>query len=66
MAMTKEDFWAVANAVAEAKRWTEDQAGLDALAAVTRELARACAGQYRGGYGFQRAKFLEACGFPEA
>jgi hypothetical protein len=67
MAMTKKDFWAIANAVAETKRWMDedDAQGLAALGAVSRQLANACAAQYQGGYGFKRALFLEACGFPQ-
>lgn len=67
MAMSKADFWAIANAVAHTKSWLEDddEAGHAALASVTRELANACARQYRGGYGFNRPRFLEACGFPQ-
>jgi hypothetical protein len=65
--MSKKDFWAIADAVAEAKRWTDedDAQGLAALGAVSRQLASACARQYRGGYGFNRPLFLEACGFPQ-
>lgn len=67
MAMSKRDFWAIADAVAETKRWTDedDTQGLAALGAVTRQLANACARQYTGQYGFNRSKFLEACGFPQ-
>lgn len=67
MAMTRKDFQAIADAVAHAKSWLDedDQRGHDALASVTRELAAACARQYRGGYGFNRSRFLEACGFPQ-
>ncbi|MFF9265854.1 hypothetical protein [Streptomyces longwoodensis] len=65
--MTRRDFQAIADAVAEARRWTDDTntEALDALGAVARQLAAACARQYRGGYGFNRPRFLEACGFPE-
>lgn len=67
MAMSKADFWAVANAIADTKRWTDDTdvQGLAALASASRALASACARQYRGGYGFDRHKFLDACGFPQ-
>lgn len=68
MAMSRADFQAIADAVAGAKGWldADDTAGHDALASVTRQLAHACARQYRGGYGFNRPRFLEACGFPDA
>lgn len=69
MAMSRVDFVAIAEAVAEAKSWTEDDPegrAYGALREVTRTLARACAGQYTGGYGFNRPRFLEACGFPDA
>lgn len=65
--MSKSDFWAIANAVADTKRWLgdDDEAGHAALASVTRQLAGACARQYTGAYGFNRPKFLEACGYPQ-
>jgi len=75
MAMTKADFEAIAEAMAEAKRVIEynrepgsDQyiAGMTALDIATRELATACARQYKGGMGFNRQRFVDACGFPEA
>ncbi len=73
MAMTKADFTEIADAVAEARRVVEFYSSgqerafkLSALETVTKELATACARQYRGGYGFKRDTFVEACGFPEA
>jgi hypothetical protein len=67
MAMSKKDFWAIANAVADTKRWVAEDNGaaLAVLGVAARQLASACARQYRGGYGFNRSKFLEACGFPD-
>lgn len=71
MAMTKKDFEAMADAVASARRdvtyafddGTASQASaLAALDTVSERLATACAGQYKGGYGFNRARFLRACG----
>lgn len=71
MSMTKKDFQAMADAVAYARRNvtyafddnTASQASaLAALDAVSEQLATACAGQYKGGYGFNRSRFLEACG----
>lgn len=71
MSMTKRDFEAMASAVREARRdfdlaltegsysWVSGQAALDTVA---EKLATACAEQYRGGYGFNRGRFLEACG----
>lgn len=72
--MTKSDFQEMADAVAEAKRYVQygssskmvENASMNALEIVTRELATACARQYKGGYGFNRDKFVTACGFPEA
>jgi hypothetical protein len=75
MAMTKKDFQEIADAMAEAKRrvtysredGTASQAvALKALEDATRELATACARQYKGGYGFQRQTFVRACGFEDA
>lgn len=67
MAMSRTDFWAIANAVKAAKeRVGDSEEGQAALVTVTRELTVACAAQYRGGYGFQYAQFKEACGFPDA
>ena len=75
MAMTKKDFQEIADAVAEAKRVCEytmaegspqREERYMALMHVTRELATACARQYKGGYGFNRQRFVDACGFPEA
>lgn len=72
MTMSKQDFQAIADAVAEAKRsvlWYGDprteHIRLEALNTVTKELATACARQYKGGYGFNRQKFVQACGFGE-
>lgn len=67
MTMSKRDFEAIADAVATAKSWLDpdDQPGHDALASVTRQLAGACARRYQGGYGFNRARFVTACGYPE-
>lgn len=71
--MTKADFQEIADAVAEAKRVAEyemtsefQRGQLYALESVTKELATACARRYKGGYGFKRQKFVDACGFPEA
>ena len=70
MAMTQKDFEAVAEAVAEARRmltyYKNDRspnAELHEVAMdmVAEELATACARQYRGAYGFNRERFLEAC-----
>jgi len=69
MAMSKADFEEIAAAVAATKSWTDDGpegAAHGALKEVTRALAGACARRYTGGYGFNRARFLEACGFPDA
>lgn len=73
MSMTKKDFQEIADAVAEAKRRVESsnstvvaESGLWALEVATRELSTACAHQYKGGYGFNRSRFVNACGFPEA
>ena len=74
MTMSKADFQEIADAVAEAKRDVEhyspskmaENAGIRALEFATRELATACARQYKGGYGFNRQRFVNACGFPEA
>ena len=74
MSITKKDFEAIAEAVAEAKRvveytWADGDVnrvvGLNALEVATRELATACASRYEGGLGFKRQRFVEACGFPE-
>lgn len=67
MSMSKKDFRAIADAVAETKRWVAEDNGaaLCVLGVAARQLATACARQYRGGYGFNRSKFLETCGFPE-
>jgi hypothetical protein len=73
MAMTGKDFNAIAEAIADAKRACEYQyahgpqrsRALFALERATKELATACAQQYRGGYGFNRGRFVTACGFPE-
>lgn len=69
--MTKADFQAVASAVNEAKRQVDYYSGgsanaTAALERVTRELATACASRHKGGYGFKRQAFVEACGFPES
>jgi hypothetical protein len=76
MAMSKKDFEAMALAMAEAKRDAqydnpdatpeETEAAMRALELASRRLAAACAGQYKGGYGFNRTRFLEWCGFPVA
>lgn len=68
MSMTQKDFEAMADAVRRAKSYLEedDDAGREALNIAARQLAGACAQQYRGSYGFNRAKFLDACGFPPA
>lgn len=74
MSMTKADFQAIADAVAEATRsasWLNEVENRDDLIAlvlsdVVKELATACARQYKGGYGFNRQRFVAACGFPEA
>jgi hypothetical protein len=79
MAMTSSDFEAMAEAMAEAKRYityatpgesmtatTVRNIQLEALETAVKELATACAGRYRGSYGFKRQRFVEACGFPEA
>jgi len=70
MAMTKRDFEAMAESVRDSRRevnysftegtasWVAAQAALDTVA---ERLATACAGQYRGGYGFNRQRFLDAC-----
>lgn len=74
MTMSKRDFEAMANAMSAAKddaRYDnpdatpeESEAATRALELAARRLADACAGQYKGGYGFNRSKFLEWCGFP--
>lgn len=73
MTMAKADFQEIADAVAEAKRrveWSffgnQRESALAALTSATSELATACARRYKGGYGFNRQKFVDACGFPEA
>lgn len=75
MSMTKKDFQEIADAVEEAKRIVEytyaegsDQrnVALGALIHATRELSTACARQYKGGYGFNRQRFVDACGFEDA
>jgi hypothetical protein len=77
MPMTKADFAEIAEAVAEAKRVIEYHYRADtdnrpmrlemsALETATKELATACARRYKGAYGFNRSKFVEACGFPDA
>lgn len=65
--MSRKDFQAIADAVADTKRWLEDsdEAGHAALASAARQLASACARRYQGGYGFNRARFLDACGYPQ-
>lgn len=73
MTMTSKDFGAIAEAIAEAKRTVQysstskmaENAGLKALEAATRELATACHAQYKGGYGFNRQRFVTAAGFPD-
>lgn len=71
MAMTKADFQAMADAMALARRYvtyafddgTASQASaLAALDTASERLATACAGQYKGGYQFDRGRFLRACG----
>lgn len=71
MAMTKKDFEAIAEAVAEARRmlmyYKNDpspnaESHKVAMDMVAEELATACARQYKGGYGFDRTCFLRACG----
>jgi hypothetical protein len=73
MPMSKKDFWAMANAMSDAKRdleiatdpgTPERDSAMHALDMASRRLATACAEQYRGGYGFDRHKFMDACGFP--
>lgn len=78
--MTSRDFQEIADAIMEAKRrvqygvglqMNEDatarqDAALTALQTATQELATACWSRYKGGYSFNRQKFVEACGFPEA
>lgn len=71
MAMTKADFQEIAGAVREARdsvdrnfregtaSWASATAALDAA---SERLASACARRYKGGYGFNRSRFLEACG----
>jgi hypothetical protein len=76
MAMTKADFQAMAEAISDAKDDTEysmpdgtpeeREAALKALQFAAERLATACRGQYKGGYGFDRAKFLDVCGFGPA
>lgn len=76
MSMSKRDSEAMARAMAEAGRDVtydnpdatpeEREAATRALELASRRLAEACAGQYKGGYGFNRSKFLEWCGFPVA
>lgn len=74
MSMSKSDFQEIADAVAEAKRRIvygstskmAENAGLRALETATRELSTACARQYKGGYGFNRQRFVSACGFEDA
>lgn len=67
MTMSKKDFEAIAGAVAETKRWVAEDNGaaLAVLGVAARQLAYACAARYRGGYGFNRSRFMEACGFPD-
>lgn len=72
--MSKVDFEAMASALAEAKRDVtydnpdatpeETEVAMRALELAARRIAAACAGQYRGGYGFNRSKFMEWSGFP--
>jgi len=73
--MTKKDFQEIADAVAESRRMIEyawkdgtasRAAALTALEVAAKQLATACARQYKGGYGFNRQRFVDACGFPEA
>jgi len=75
MPMTKADFQEIADAVAEAKRDVEyslppqydHKAALRALEFATKELATACARRRKTGAGaFNRQRFVDACGFPEA
>lgn len=74
MSMSKADFQEVANAIQEAKLTVQytapskmaENAGMRALETAAKELASACARQYKGGYGFNRSRFVEAAGFPEA
>jgi hypothetical protein len=74
--MTQADFEEIAEAIREAKRYvdhvlddaethTHHLGATAALERATTELATACARRYKGGYGFKRQKFVEACGFPE-
>ena len=72
MAMTQRDFEAMAEAMATSKQVIEAEMtgltrenALTALDVAAGELATACARQYRGAYGFNRSKFMAACGFPE-
>lgn len=73
MVMSKKDFEAVALSMADAKRdleiatdpgTPERESAMHALDMASRRLATACAGQYSGGYGFDRHKFMDWCGFP--
>lgn len=71
MTMTKRDFEAMAEAIKDSVRevnysFTQGTAShasaMAALGVAAEKLATACAQQYKGGYGFNRARFLEACG----
>lgn len=73
MAMTKADFAAMAGSIKEAKRDAEFELSGDemifalvGLEHAAKRLATACAGQYKGGYGFNRSRFMDACGFGDA
>lgn len=73
MGMSRDDYQEIADAVQEAKRRVDYYSEVDtaqaiaALEIVTKELATACARRRKNGAGsFNRAKFVEACGFPEA
>ena len=76
MGMSRDDYSEIADAIQEAKRVIKhnpaerpqwERGALEALEIATRELATACARRRKTGAGsFNRAKFVEACGFSEA
>ena len=71
MSMSKKDFWAMANALSYARptkpesptttEYNEWVAKLDVWSRCVSEIARACAEQYAGSYGFDHDLFTEAC-----
>lgn len=72
--MNKADYVAIAAAISEAKRVVEHTvtdaelkgSALSALRVATVELSTVAWSRYKGAAAYNRQKFVNACGFPEA